>query len=71
MGGNMADTPKLCMLCGLEEVEIGSICPSCAAGVKREALGKQANLKRQAEREVRRQGVNPEESTGASKHERQ
>jgi hypothetical protein len=57
----MADKPKLCMLCGLEEVESGSICPSCADGVKREALGKQANLKRQAEREARRQGVTPEE----------
>jgi hypothetical protein len=57
----MADKPKLCMICGLEEVESGSICPSCAEGVKREALGKQANLKRQAEREARRQGVTPEE----------
>jgi hypothetical protein len=66
----MAETHKLCMLCGLEEVETGSICPSCAAGVKREALGKQADLKRQAEREVRRQGVNPEESAGTSKPER-
>jgi hypothetical protein len=63
----MAQTPKLCILCGLEEVEIGSICPACAQGVKSEALGKQANLKRQAEREVRRQGVNPEESKPASK----
>jgi hypothetical protein len=58
----MAEKPKLCMLCGLEEVEIGSICPSCSDGVKREALGKQANLKRQAEREARRQGVPPEEA---------
>jgi hypothetical protein len=57
----MAEKPKLCMLCGFEEVETGSICPSCAEGVKREALGKQANLKRQAEREARRQGVTPEE----------
>jgi hypothetical protein len=63
----MAEKPKLCMLCGIEEVETGSICPACSAGVKREALGKQANLKRQAEREVRRQGVNPEEPSRASK----
>ena len=58
----MADKPKLCMLCGLEKVDSGSICPSCAEGVKREALGKQANLKRQAEQEIRRQGINPEEA---------
>jgi hypothetical protein len=50
------------MLCGLQEVETGSICPTCAEGVKREALGKQANLKQQAEREIRRQGVNPEQA---------
>jgi hypothetical protein len=66
-GGTMTEKPKLCILCGLEEVETGSICPTCSEGVKREALGKQANLKRQAEREVRRQGVNPEESSRTSK----
>jgi hypothetical protein len=58
----MAEKPKVCMLCG-KEVETGSICPACAEGVKREALGKQANLKQQAEREIRRQGVNPEETS--------
>jgi hypothetical protein len=63
----MATTPKLCMLCGLEEVKSGSICPACAQGVKSEALGKQVNLKRQAEREARRHGVQPEESQPASK----
>jgi hypothetical protein len=57
----MAKEPKLCMICGLQEVETGSVCPACAEGVKREALGKQANLKRQAEREIRRQGVNPDQ----------
>jgi hypothetical protein len=50
------------MLCGLQEVETGSICPACAEGVKREAMGKQANLKQQAEKEIRRQGVNPEQA---------
>ena len=55
----MAEQGKTCMLCGRQDVESGSICPACAEGVKREALGKQANLKHQAEREIRRQGVNP------------
>jgi hypothetical protein len=50
------------MLCG-QEIDTGSICPACAEGVKREALGKQANLKRQAEQEIRRQGINPEEAS--------
>jgi hypothetical protein len=58
----MSEKPKVCMICGLQEVETGSICPSCSEGVKREALGKQANLRQQAEREIRRQGVNPETS---------
>lgn len=55
----MAEQGKTCMLCGRQEVESGSICSACAEGVKREALGRQANLKQQAEREIRRQGVNP------------
>jgi hypothetical protein len=57
-GDDMAEQRKTCMLCG-QDVESGSICPACSEGVKREALGKQANLKQQAEREIRRQGVNP------------
>jgi hypothetical protein len=48
------------MLCGIREVETSSICPTCAEGVKREAMGKQATLKQQAEKEMRRYGVNPE-----------
>ena len=61
----MTEQPKLCILCGLREVETSSICPSCAEGVKRKALGKQANLRQQAEREVRRQGVNPDQQAPA------
>ena len=57
----MVEQSKLCIICGLQEVETGSICPACAEGVKREALGKQANLKQQAEREIRRQGVHPDQ----------
>ena len=64
--GNMTDKPKVCMLCGCE-IDTGSICAACSEGVKREALGKQANLKQQAEREARRQGVNPEEPTRTPK----
>ena len=63
----MADKPKMCMLCGMREVETSSICPTCAESVKREAMGQQATVKRQAEKEIRRQGVNPESSTTPSK----
>ena len=63
----MADKPKMCMICGMREVETSSICPTCAESVKREAMGQQSTLKRQAEKEIRRQGVNPESSTSTAK----
>lgn len=63
----MAEKPRLCMICGLREVETSSICPTCAEGVKREALGKQATLKQQAEQEMRRHGVNPESAAADPK----
>ena len=63
----MADKPKMCMICGMREVETSSICPTCAESVKREAMGQQSGLKRHAEKEIRRQGVNPESSTSTTK----
>jgi len=63
----MADKPKMCMICGMREVETSSICPTCAEAVKREAMGQQAGIKRQAEKEIRRQGVNPESSPRTTK----
>ena len=63
----MADKPKMCMLCGIREVETSAICPACAESVKREALGKQVDLKRQAEKEIRRQGVSPAASSSTPK----
>src|SRR5499427_9798972 len=55
----MAEKPKMCMLCGMREVETSSICPTCAESVKREAMGQQAAVKRLAEQEIRRQGITP------------
>lgn len=63
----MAEKPKMCMICGMRAVETSSICPTCAEGVKREAMGQQSTLKRQADKEIRRQGVNPESSTSTTK----
>ncbi len=63
----MAEKPKMCMLCGMREVETSSICPTCAESVKREAMGQQAAVKRQAEKEIRRQGVSPETSPSRPK----
>ena len=63
----MAEKPKLCMLCCMREVETSSICSTCAESVKREAMGQQATVKRQAEREIRRQGVSPDPSPSTPK----
>lgn len=63
----MAAKPKMCMICGLREVEKSSICPTCAEGIKREAMGQQATVKRQAEHEMRRQGVTPASSPSTTK----
>ena len=63
----MAEKPKMCMLCGVREVETKSICSTCAESVKREAMGQQATVKRQAEQEIRRQGVNPKASSSTPK----
>jgi len=63
----MAEKAKMCMICGMREVETSSICPACAESVKREAMGQQTTLKRQAEKEIRRQGVNPEASPSPTK----
>jgi hypothetical protein len=63
----MAEKPRMCMLCSMREVETSSICSTCAESVKREAMGQQATVKRQAEREIRRQGVNPDASPSTPK----
>lgn len=57
----MAEHPKLCMLCGMRPVETSSICDTCSEGVRREALGQQVAVKRQADKEVQRQGVHPDQ----------
>ena len=62
----MADKPRMCMLCGMREVETSAICPTCADGVKREAMGQQVAVKRQAEKEIQRQGINPEAPSRSS-----
>jgi hypothetical protein len=50
----------------MREVETSAICPTCADGVKREAMGQQVAVKRQAEKEIQRQGINPEAPSRSS-----
>ncbi|MBI4526492.1 MAG: hypothetical protein HY695_22055 [Deltaproteobacteria bacterium] len=57
----MDPVPKKCMLCGkLMPIVKGSICDPCQDRVRREAMGDQDHARGQAEKELKRHGVNPE-----------
>ena len=52
---------KKCLVCGkLFPIVRGGICDPCQDRIRREAMGEQANVRDQAERELKKQGVNPE-----------
>jgi predicted amidophosphoribosyltransferase len=51
---------KKCMLCGKDLPLKGGICESCQERVRREALGEQANVRAQADKELKKHGVTPE-----------
>lgn len=51
---------KRCMICGQERPLKGGICDPCQERIRREALGEQANVRAQAEKELKKHGVTPE-----------
>ncbi len=55
------ETKRRCMVCGKEKVFEGGICEECKAMIRGEAKEKGKDLRKEAEREVRRQGVPPKE----------
>jgi hypothetical protein len=55
----MAEAKNKCMVCGKESELKGSICLRCQENIRREALGKQDDLRHQADKELERHGVNP------------
>jgi hypothetical protein len=55
----MPETKHKCMICGKESELKGSICPRCQENIRREALGKQDDVRRQSDKELERQGVSP------------
>jgi hypothetical protein len=55
----MAEVKHKCMVCGKESDLKGSICPRCQENIRREALGKQDDVRRLADKELEKQGVNP------------
>jgi hypothetical protein len=51
---------KKCMVCGkASSVLKGGICGPCQDRIRREAMGEQAGISDQADRELTKHGVNP------------
>lgn len=51
---------KKCIICGQQQPLRGGICDPCQERIRREALGEQANIRSQADKELKKQGVTPE-----------
>jgi hypothetical protein len=63
----MADNEKKCMLCAKWVTDLrGGICQDCQDRIRRDAMGEQARVSQGAERELNRQGVNPEKKFARS-----
>jgi hypothetical protein len=50
---------KKCMVCGKVMPGRGAICEPCQDRIRREAMGEQASTRSQAEKELKKHGVNP------------
>lgn len=56
----MSEEKKKCMICGKMLVGLrGGICEPCQDRIRREAMGEQAGISDQANRELTRHGVTP------------
>ncbi|MGA6993554.1 MAG: hypothetical protein WBX50_06630 [Candidatus Deferrimicrobiaceae bacterium] len=55
----MAGETKRCMVCAKEKIFEGSICEECKAMIRGEASEKRKKIRKEAEREIRREGVPP------------
>ena len=55
----MNEEKKKCMICSKMLAVKGGICEPCEDRIRREAMGEQAGISEQADRELTRQGVTP------------
>lgn len=55
----MNEDKKKCMICGKILAVKGGICEPCQDRIRREAMGEQAGISDQADRELTRHGVTP------------
>ncbi len=56
----MAEKKSRCMVCGKERLMEGSICDNCKAMIQQEASEGQKKIKREAEKELKKEGVTPD-----------
>ena len=52
---------KRCMVCGKTTELRGGICDPCHERIRREAMGDQAEVRTQADKELRKHGVTPDQ----------
>ena len=60
--GPMEQERKRCMLCGKSMILKAGICDPCRDRVRREAMGEQADIRTKAEMELKKHGVNPDQT---------
>lgn len=60
----MKQEKKKCMICGKLVPLKGRICDPCQERIRREAMGKQAEVRTQAEKELKKHGVSPDPGVG-------
>ncbi|HUT54933.1 MAG TPA: hypothetical protein VM658_16200 [bacterium] len=55
----MTERERVCILCGKKEEMLGYMCPACQDRIQREVMGKRREMRQEAERVLRRNGVVP------------
>lgn len=61
---DMEPENKKCMVCAKLMVLKGGICEPCHERIQREAMGEQANIRTQADKELKKHGVTPDQGKG-------
>jgi len=57
--GDMTERKQRCMVCAKEKTFSGTICEECKAMIRGEAAEKGKKIRKEAETEIRREGVPP------------
>ncbi|MBI5575972.1 MAG: hypothetical protein HY896_06360 [Deltaproteobacteria bacterium] len=56
----MAVEKRRCMICGKEKEMTDTICDTCKAEIRGEAVDKHRQIRKDADRELRKEGVKPD-----------